>query len=95
MKTIILLIVIVGCAFFLNSKLPPNDISTHINLTLDDSFFQNVGDKIMYSDSVAKWQYNDWFVIKFACSEVINVKLIATPFADGWEEYQKDIKSCI
>ncbi|QTA86538.1 Uncharacterized protein dnm_025620 [Desulfonema magnum] len=61
-------------------NLPPNDIKDHMNLKKDAGFFKELAASAMLSQTVAKWQYYNFFIVKFAYSERLDMVMVALPF---------------
>ncbi len=92
MKSTIFFLVVIGLVFFLRLNLPANNINTNIQKSSDNIVDQTIN-TILLSDTVADWQYIDFIVIKFACSENLKIRMIAYPLK-RWEIHKKDIKNC-
>jgi len=92
MKSTIFILLIIGSVFFLRINLPSNDIKNHV-LQGSDSIVDQTINAFLLSDSIADWQFIDFIVVKFACSDKLKMRLIAKPLSK-WEVYEKDIKSC-
>ena len=92
MKSVIVILLIVGLVSFLRVNLPSNDITNQVQVK-SDNMMDRVMANILLTDSVADWQFMDYLVVKTACSENLKIKLIALPFKK-WEEIEEDFKSC-
>jgi len=92
MKSVIVILLIVGLMSFLRVNLPSNDITNQVQVK-SDNMMDRVMANILLTDSVADWQFMDYLVVKTACSENLKIKLIALPFKK-WEEIEEDFKSC-
>lgn len=96
---ILLLLVIFIAVFFLHINLPRNaDIDTHISQQQKSTdpalnFIGKAMSKVLYSDVVADWQFIDFIVIKYACSENLKVKMVAYPL-QKWQLHEDNIKKC-
>jgi len=92
MKSIIIVLLIVGLGSFLRVNLPSNDIVNNVQVK-SDNVIDRVMENIMMTHSVADWHVVDFLFFKTACSENLKLKLIALPFK-RWEKSEENIKSC-
>jgi len=88
-----LLLVVVLVIVILRLNVPANDVGETYQPQQSGDMVSEIAGRVMYSDAVADWQYRDYLLVKFACSERLQLKLIALPFA-SWEEYQRNVASC-
>lgn len=97
--TLILLVLIIGFAFFMRINLPLNtDIDKHISQQQKSAdpaldFIGKAMSKIIYSDTVADWQFVDFIVVKYACSENLKIKMVAYPL-QKWQLLEDNIRQC-
>ena len=94
MKTlIIVLVVLASVVGVLRINLPSNDINAQVASDQGASFLEQAMTGMMFNDSVAEWQYIDLVVVKFACSERLEMTLIALPFR-RWQNYDDKQSLC-
>ncbi len=94
MKTLIIVLVILASIIgLLRLNLPSNDINPEIAAKEGTNFLEQAMTGMMFSDAVAGWRYIDLVVVKFACSERLNVTLIALPFK-RWQSYDDNKSLC-
>ena len=94
MKTLIIVLVILASTIgLLRINLPSNDINVETASTQEANFLEKAMTSMMFSDSVADWQYIDLVVVKFACSERLEMTLIALPFK-RWQSYDDKRSIC-
>ncbi len=94
MKTLIIVLVILASVVgILRINLPSNDIDAEMASNKDTNFLEKAMTGMMFSDSVAEWQYIDLVVVKFACSERLEMTLIALPFK-RWQSYDENRSIC-
>lgn len=94
MKTLITVLVILASVVgILRINLPSNDIDEQLATNSEASFLEKAITGMMFSDSVADWQYIDLVVVKFACSERLEMTLIAIPFK-RWQSYDEKRSIC-
>ncbi len=94
MKTLIVVLVILASVVgILRINLPSNDINAQITSNKEMSFIEQAMTGMMFSDSVAEWQYVDLVIVKFACSERLEMTLIALPFR-RWQSYDDKQNLC-
>ena len=94
MKTLIIVLVILASVVgILRINLPSNDIDAEMANSKDANFLEKAMTGMMFSDSVAEWQYIDLVVVKFACSERLEMTLIALPFK-RWQSYDDKQNLC-
>jgi hypothetical protein len=77
----------------LRLNLPSNEIRVESTDTKQNNIFEIAISEMMFSDSVADWQYIDLVVVKFACSERLEMTLIALPFK-RWKRYDDKKSIC-
>ncbi len=92
MKSIIIILLVVGLVSFLRVNLPSNDIVNNIQVK-SNNVIDRVMDNIMMTNSIADWHVIDFLFFKTACSENLKLKLIALPFK-RWKKSEENIKSC-
>ena len=94
MKTLIIVLVILATVTgILRINLPSNDINVETASNQEANFLEKAMTSMMFSDSVADWQYIDLVVVKFACSERLEMTLIALPFK-RWQSYDDKRSIC-
>ncbi len=94
MKTLITTLVILASVIgILRINLPSNDIDVEMASDQDANFLEQAMTGMMFSNSVADWQYIDLVVVKFACSERLKITLIAVPFK-RWQSYDDERSIC-
>lgn len=94
MKTLITALVILASVIgILRINLPSNDIDAQMATDHEANFLEKAMTGMMFSDSVADWQYIDLVVVKFACSERLEMTLIALPFK-RWQSYDEKHSIC-
>lgn len=86
-------LIIIAVALILRLNLPDNDVSSHYITGREKGFIEELRKKIIYSDAVADWVYKDFLFVKFACSERMNIELIALPFSK-WEVFDDNVSRC-
>jgi len=89
----ILLIVFILIVGVLRLNLPSNHITEQIAVNKESNLFEQVMVNVMMSDTVADWRYIDLVVVKYACSERLDVTLIGLPFR-RWQEASTDVDIC-
>ena len=92
MKTVVLLVVVLAIVI-LRLNVPANDVADSYQPQQNGDMVSEIAGRMLYSDAVADWRYRDYLLVKFACSERLQLKLVALPFG-SWEEHQRDIASC-
>jgi len=92
MKTV-LLVVLVLVLVIARLNLPDNNAGEDLAAQQQGGMVGELAGQMLYSDAVADWQYRDFLVVKFACSERLKLKLIALPFK-RWEEHERDVSNC-
>ena len=94
MKTLIIVLVILASVVgILRINLPSNAINVETASDQEATFLEKAMTSMMFSDSVADWQYIDLVVVKFACSERLETTLIALPFK-RWQSYDEKHNIC-
>ncbi|MGB5965693.1 MAG: hypothetical protein WBF77_02725 [Sulfurimonadaceae bacterium] len=94
MKTLIIVLVILATVIgILRINLPSNDIDEQLATNQEANFLEKAMTGMMFSDTVAEWQYIDLVVVKFACSERLEMTLIALPFK-RWQSYDEKRSIC-
>lgn len=94
MKTLIIVFVVLASVVgVLRLNLPTNDIEIQLANAQEANIFEKAMTSMMFSDSVAEWQYIDLVVVKFACSERLGMTLIALPFK-RWQSYDENRSIC-
>jgi hypothetical protein len=91
MKTFFLAIVVLAIVV-LRLNIPENNAGEAL-AAQQKGVVNELAGQVLYSNAVADWQYRDYLVVKFACSERLKLKLIALPF-DSWKEHRRDVESC-
>jgi len=92
MKSVVLFLVIIGLVFFLRVNLPPNNINSNIHKTANNLIDQTIN-SFLLSDTIADWQYIDFIVFKFACSENLKIRMVAYPL-QKWKIHEQNIQGC-
>lgn len=77
----------------LRLNLPPNDINDYFETKHKATLLQEISAKILYSQTLADWNYSDYIVVKVACSKRLNVSFIAIPFYK-WQLLENNANSC-
>lgn len=85
--------VVVVAIVILRLNVPANNAGEKYVPNRSAGMMEEMAGKLLYSEAVADWQYRDFLLVKFACSEPLKVKLIALPFG-SWKEHQRNIQSC-
>ena len=94
LKTLITVLVILASVIgILRINLPSNDIDEQLATNQEANFLERAMTGMMFSNSVAEWQYIDLVVVKFACSERLEMTLIALPFK-RWQSYDDKRSIC-
>lgn len=95
MKTLIIVLVILASVVgVLRINLPSNEINVEIASSHETGFLEQAMTSMMFSDTVADWKYIDLVVVKFACSERLEMTLIALPFK-RWQSYDEKHNICV
>ncbi len=92
MKGAVFILLVIGIVFFLRINLPPNNINDNVHIKSDGLLNRTIA-AVLLTDTVADWQYIDFIVFKYACSENLKIRLVAFPFGK-WEKSDENIKSC-
>jgi hypothetical protein len=92
MKTFVLAVIVLAVVI-LRLNVPANDVGQTYQPQPSGDVVSDIAGRMLYSDAVADWQYRDYLLVKFACSERLKLKLIALPFG-SWQEHRRDIASC-
>ncbi len=92
-KFIAILVILASVIGVLRLNLPSNSIDAQIQEDQEASFMEKAVAGMMFSDVIADWQYIDLVVVKFACSERLNMTLIALPFK-RWKSYDANGSIC-
>lgn len=93
MKAVISIIIIVTLGFFLRVNLPSNEISTNISIEENANAMQALILRGALTQLVADWQIRDYLLFKTACSERLELSLVAIPFSK-WSTLDKNRQSC-
>lgn len=94
MKTLIIVLVILASIVgVLRINLPSNDIDAELASSKEANFLEKAMTGMMFSDSVAEWHYIDLVVVKLACSDRLEVTMIALPFK-RWQSYDDKESLC-
>lgn len=91
--SVILLFVLVLSVGIIRLNLPSNHITDQIAVNKESNVFEQVISNVMLSDTVADWRYIDLVILKYACSERLNMTLIGLPF-ERWKEYKQNSIFC-
>jgi len=83
---IVILIIVLIVGMILRLNLPDNNIATYVEIGRDTNFWEKSLTKAMLSNTIADWRYLDLVVVKFACSEKLEMALIGKPF-QKWRKY--------
>ena len=89
-KTLIVCVVAVLIGAICHANLPPDEIGD-IDISGQEGKLGGLLDRILRSQPVAKWQFSDYGVVKFAHSKRLDVTLIGYPFCK-WTVYEPDKK---
>ncbi len=79
--------------FILRINLPPNNIAFNIAVKDDTNEFQEILLKGAFTQAIADWQIIDLIVVKFACSDRLEMLLMAVPF-QKWHVAKKQYGDC-
>jgi len=94
MKTFIIVLVLLASVIgVLRLNLPANTVNAQIEEDREANFMEKAVAGMMFSDTIADWHYIDLVVVKFACSERLNMTLIALPFK-RWKSYDTNSSIC-
>lgn len=93
LKTFMILLIILSVVGILRLNLATNDIAAQLSTSKETNLFEKAMTGVMYSDSVAEWQYIDLVVVKFACSERLKMTMVALPFK-RWQSYDERRSIC-
>ena len=84
---VVLLIVV------LRLNLPENDVAGAYKSAKSEGVVGELAGRFLLSDTVADWQYRDYLLVKYACSERLQTEWIALPF-QGWKEHRNKVQAC-
>lgn len=94
MKTFITVLITAALVIaVLRINLPSNDVDEQFESRKEETFMEKAMTGMMFSDTVAQWHYIDLVVVKFACSEKLEMTLIALPFK-RWRIYDDKHSIC-
>jgi len=93
MKSIITLVIVVVLIFFLRVNLPPNDISSHMAIKDDANLFEGLALRGVATQIIAEWNIIDLLIVKVACSDRLEMSVVAFPFSK-WYILDQDVKQC-
>jgi len=92
MKIIFPIIIILLILARLN--LPPSEnLNDFLSEQPKANLLEKLSTSLLFSQNVADWTYRDFIIVKFACSDRLEVELIAIPFKK-WKIYRKNINNC-
>lgn len=87
------LVIVVSVVGILRLNLASNEINVQLSDDRESNLLEKAMSGVMYSDAVAEWQYIDLVVVKFACSERLEMTMIALPFR-RWQRYDDTRSIC-
>ena len=92
-KLVLFLAVLAGAAYFLRINLPSNDVSESVEVAEGANILEAWLVRGATSQAVADWRITDFIVVKFACSDVLEMEMVAMPFSK-WRRLDRPFEGC-